>query len=200
MQRTHRPIPRKRSALTEGSMVAPPVVDVGQETILPQDQALPRDEQLRQQAIDNFETSLRGQSDLDEEGLDFLLQAFRQAVQETPLDAQFTPADPEEIARTLNELVDSGALGEDDRNELARKFEQAFSPFEDRDVKIALELAQRIERDGESKAMEWLEAQQRSREGNHVTEAMATDYPGLVPKQSVTRSRSRRLRGPPARP
>lgn len=155
-------------------------------------------EALKQRAIQEFESSLRGKEGIDEQGLEALLGAFRDAVREAPLDVQFTPLDPEEVTRTLNGLVDDGVLVEEDRNAIARQFEGALDPLQDTELQIALEFAQRVERDGEAEARQWLQAQKAAADANAPQDPPAAD---VVPhsSQAITRSRSRRLRGPPSR-
>lgn len=155
-------------------------------------------EALKQRAIEEFESSLRGQSGMDEEGLELLLNAFRDAVQEASLDAEFTPLDPDEVARTLNGLVEDGVLVEEDRNAIARQFESALDPLQDAELKIALEFAQRVERDGEAKAREWLKTQNAAGDADARQDPPVAD---VAPhsRQAITQSRSRRPRGPPSR-
>lgn len=154
-------------------------------------------EQSKTKIIEEFESALREQPGMDDEGLEFLMGIFRKTVDETPLDASLAPTDPADFAKTLNLLVENGVLGEDDRNDLVRHCEESFAPLRDKDVQIALEFAERLSRDGESKAMEWLEAQQQASVEVPKTAVETAGRTGVALKQSVTRSRSRRLRGPP---
>lgn len=198
MSRVRRPVPRKgparKVAVGTWDVATPNDVAAVDDTHAQDDQH----EILKQRAIDEFESSLRGQDGMDEEGMQLLLDAFRAAVNEAPMDVSFTPLGPEEVARTLNGLVDEGVLQEDERNALARQFESALDPLEDEKVRIALEFAQRVERDGEAEARKWLEAQQEASSdgaGQQPLDSSATPHSG----QAITKSRSRRLRGPPAR-
>ena len=202
MSRVRRPaVPRKRSAPTPVVAAQGAVAQkedagakAGEEATARQSQH----ETLKQRAIKEFESSLRDQEGMDEQGLEVLLSAFREAVQEAPLDAQFTPLDPEEVTRTLNGLVDDGVLVEEDRNAIARQFETALDPLQDPKLQIALEFAQRVERDGEAEARQWLEAQNAAADAGARQDPPAAD---VAPhsRQAITQSRSRRLRGPPSR-
>ena len=153
-----------------------------------------KDSALKQRAVSDFEASLRAQSGLDSEGLEFILQNFRQAIDEAPLDPGLMPLDADSWAQTLNGMVANGLIDEDERNVLARQFEQAISPSQGKDAQLALEFARRLQSDGEQSAMEWLATQGKpSRKSSEVpSRDVVADG-----KQSITKSRSRRLRGPP---
>lgn len=181
---------RKRPALTS----AVPQ----QATVMPDSETVENstaEDDLRQQAVQEFEASLRSQDGVDEEGVTFLLDAFRSAVQEVSLDSALSPPDPDELIRTLNRLAESGLIDEEDRNALSRQFEVALEPLEDKRVQVALEYAQRLERDGEEKALQWLNAQRSEQEAQEQG-TPSNESPRL--RQSITQSRSRRLRGPPS--
>jgi len=149
---------------------------------------------LKQEVVQKFEASLREQPKLDAEGLEFILEQFRQAVFNAPLEPGIVPLDADSWAPTLNDLVQNGLLEEDERNALARQFEQAAAVSQGNDTKIVLEFAKRLKRDGEASAMEWLTRQPDGLRGGEtpVNESILAEG-----KQAITRSRSRRLRGPP---
>jgi hypothetical protein len=150
---------------------------------------------LKKEAVQKFEASLREQPRLDAEGLEFILEQFRQAVFNTPLQPGIAPLDADSWAPTLNDLVQNGLLEEDERNALARQFEQAAAVSQQSDTKIVLEFAKRLKRDGEASAMEWLTRQPDGlRRGGDALHSESVHAEG---KQAITRSRSRRLRGPP---
>lgn len=196
MSRVRRPVPRKTPA-RKVAAEAWGVAETGEEAGAQDKQAHGQQhDALKQRAIDEFASSLRGQEGMDEEGMQVLLDAFRAAVNDAPIATAFTPLDPDEVARTLNGLVDDGVLQEDERNLLARQFESALDPLENAEVRIALEFAERVERDGEAEARKWLEAQQAA------VDARTQQGPALAaaaPRsgEAITKSRSRRLRGPP---
>jgi len=150
---------------------------------------------LKQEVVQKFEASLREQPSLDAEGLEFILEQFRQAVFAAPLEPGIVPLDADSWAPTLNDLVQNGLLEEDERNALARQFEQAAAVSQQSDAKIVLEFAKRLKRDGEASAMEWLTRQPDAlRRGGDASHKESVHAEG---KQAITKSRSRRLRGPP---
>ena len=197
MSFVRRPVaPRKRPAPNIG---AAPQAAVQVQDESPAVSEPSKEEALRQQVIADFEASLRDQSSLDDGDLDGLLETFRQAVQETPLDVALTPLDPEDLALALNGLVDNGILAEEERNDLSRKIDDALAPLQTPDVQMAMEFASRCERDGEEAALEWFRNERsRSEDANQGGVAPA-DASGLPARDSIVNSKSRRLRGPPRR-
>lgn len=192
--------PRRRIPRNPSTQVAVPREIVDQLGPDAGDQALQQSEghagPEREAVVDKFEASLRTRSGLDEQERDLMVRHFRKAVADAPLEPD--PAGPDRNAwiETLETLVQHGLLAEEERETLVRQFNEATSPLQSREVQVALEFAQRMQRDGDAKAMEWLAEQQSAREGQPAT---GMPSPGATPiiKQSITRSRSRRLRGPP---
>ncbi len=151
---------------------------------------------VRQQAVDDFKSSLEKQPGLDAEGRDFIVDHFRQAIVDAPADPKLAPPDPESWTQALNMLVESGLIEENDRNALARQFDDVLLPMQQAEAKRALEFAERVRRDGEASALEWLNAQEGGT-SNPESSGLATAVAGTESAESITRSRSRRLRGPP---
>ncbi|MGY0633268.1 hypothetical protein [Luteimonas sp. A478] len=158
-----------------------------------------QEEGLRQQVIADFEASLRESSSLDDGDLDGLLETFRQAVEDTPLDVALTPFDPEDLTLALNGLVDNGVLAEDERNDLSRQIDDALGPLQTPDVQMAMEFASRCERDGEEAALEWFQNERRRSEESGQEDVAPADVSGMPGRDSIVNSKSRRLRGPPRR-
>lgn len=194
--------PRRRIPRNSSTQVAVPREIVDQLGPGADDQAEQRSEGHpgpdREAVVDKFEASLRTQSGLDEQERDFMVRHFRKAVAEAPLELDPAGPDRNVWIETLETLVQNGLLAEEERETLVRQFNEATSPLQSREVQVALEFAQRIQRDGDAKALEWLAAQQASPDGQA---AAGISSPGATPiiKQAITRSRSRRLRGPPGR-
>lgn len=152
---------------------------------------------IRANVLATFESALREQPGLEGEELESLIDTYRKAIEETSLEATFRPYDPDDLAQTLNGLVAVGAIDEDDRNGLARQFEAMLEPLQDREVQVAIEFAERCERDGEEQALAWLEAQRAAAlESKRATQAGLVGQT-LEPKQASVR-RSHRSRAPPA--
>lgn len=204
MTSPRRPVIRRaRPDAAQGGVVIPlgaqvPAADQAQAVAAGQ---VDPDQAMRQEVIDDFEASLRDHDGLDPEGLAFLLDTFRDAVNDTPLDAQLQPLDAHAISQNLDALVTNGVLEEDDRNALSRQLNDALAPLQRPQVQLATEYAQRIARDGEAEALAWYQEQTRKLQ---VQDAAATqdapgDFAGFNAHDAITSSRSRRLRGPPRR-
>lgn len=152
-----------------------------------------------QQAIlDLLERSLRATAPSgDDDELDFVIEHMRKAVAAADLRPEATGIDRSAWVDTLEALAGDGLLVGQESEDLIRQFGEAADPLQTREAQVALELAQRIERDGERAAMEWLAALRSgsapARDGGGALDGS----PVLPGKQSITRSRSRRLRGPP---
>lgn len=197
MSFVRRPVaPRKRPAPNIG-VASQAAVQVQDES--PAVSEPTKEEALRQQVIADFEASLRDQSSLDDGDLDGLLETFRQAVQETPLDVALTPLAPEDLALALNGLVDNGILAEEERNDLSRKIDDALAPLQTPDVQMAMEFASRCERDGEEAALEWFKNERIKLEQSGQEDAAPAATSGMPDRDSIVNSKSRRLRGPPRR-
>ncbi|NLC61733.1 MAG: hypothetical protein GX761_10705 [Gammaproteobacteria bacterium] len=199
MSHIRRPVPRKPSAAKPSANAWAAAGQGIDADVLPPvaEEEHAHNDALKQRVIEEFESSLRGREGIGDEDLQPLLDAFRTAVEEASIDASFTPLDPEEVALTLNGLVDQGVLQEEDRNAIARQFESALDPLDNADLQIALEFAQRVERDGEAEARKWLKTQQNE-SGQDAQPNPATPS-APASDETITKSRSRRLRAPPGR-
>lgn len=151
----------------------------------------------REQFLEQFGQSLRGQLGQDNAELEAVLEQFRQTVEEVPLEPHLAGPDLNTWIQTLEALEQGGLLNEEERETLIRQFREAMAPLQDRQAQIALEFAGRLQRDGEEKALEWLQAQQRQTSDDDGTGMAPESAAGPGGKQEITRSRSRRLRGPP---
>lgn len=153
----------------------------------------------QQEILDLLERSLRATAPSgDDEELDFVIQHMRKAVASADLRPESTGIDRSAWVDTLETLASEGLLVGQEREDLIRQFGEATDPLQSREAQVALELAQRIERDGEHAAMEWLAAlRSGSAPALDAGGGALEGGPVLPGKQSITRSRSRRLRGPP---
>jgi hypothetical protein len=154
-----------------------------------------------QALINDFDASLQADADLDQEGREFLSQQFRTAVREAASSgATSRPLERSDWLETLEALRDMGVVDEDESNTLVRQLDQALQPLQSRNVQVALEFSRRCSEQDEQGALEWLRAQ--------TAEAPKAQQPSSPPSpqlkhaasgDTVTQSRSRRLRGPPVR-
>ncbi|WP_202845416.1 hypothetical protein [Luteimonas saliphila] len=155
------------------------------------------DEQQRE-VLDLLEASLRATAPTgDDEDLDFVIEHMRKAVAEANLQPAVTGIERTAWVDTLEALAGDGLLGQEERESLIRQFGEATSQVQNREVQVALELAQRIERDGEHAAMAWLASLRAGDAPTLGAGGALADQFVLPGKQSITKSRSRRLRGPP---
>lgn len=153
----------------------------------------------QQEILDLLERSLRATAPSgDDEELDFVIQHMRKAVASADLRPETTGIDRSAWVDTLETLASEGLLVGQEREDLIRQFGEATDSLQTREARVALELAQRIERDGERAAMEWLATLRSNTAPTRDAGGGALDGGLVLPgKQSITRSRSRRLRGPP---
>lgn len=118
-----------------------------------------------------------------------------------PLEAP-DPAVWKEAARALHA---AGAVNDDEANALVRQLDDALSAFERKESRFALEFSQRMSRDGEDAALEWLRQNRQVllSDGTAAADATAMSQGiGREPRMLATdaiRSRSGRVRGPPPR-
>lgn len=147
-----------------------------------------------EQILSQFEAALREQEDLDEEGFEFLMGHLRDAVESASLQPELQELDRNTWIRTFDALVGEH-LDEGDRNAFIRQLNEAIDPLSSSGVQIATEFARRLQAEGEEAALDWL-AEQRALEQarSQPRDPASEDTPQ---RQSITRSRSRRLRGPP---
>lgn len=147
--------------------------------------------------LDLLEQSLRATAQPGgDEDLDFVIEHMRKAV----AAADLRPAGGVERTAwvdTLEALASDGLLQGNEREDLIRQFGEATDALQTGDAQVALELAQRIERDGEQAAMEWLVSLRAGGTPSREVGGTIGEAPIVAGKQSITQSRSRRLRGPP---
>lgn len=145
--------------------------------------------------LEELESTLREQFDAGDENADLLLENFREAIESAQIEPTVALLDRKVWLETIDALARTQEISDSDRDELIREYDEAFRFMEDHEVKIALEFAQRIQRDGREKALEWFNKQQ--------AKGSEPDTPDLHPSatshspQAITKSKSRRLRGPP---
>lgn len=150
-------------------------------------------------AVADFEAALREQPGFDEGALEEILGQYREAVQNVSLEPNLTPVlDRQTLVETVGLLARNQSITEEECAELLRRFDEAMEPLQRRDVQIALEYAERCNKDGEEKALEWLKQQNASSSEDAETDA-SIDPEGQKPflRQAITKSKARRLRGPP---
>ena len=102
-------------------------------------------------------------------------------------------------------LQSVGAVSDDEANALVRQLDDALSVFDRKESKFALEFSQRMARDGEDAALEWLRQNRQvllgegSGSAGNAGMSNGIGNPPPVMATDATRSRARRVRGPPPR-
>lgn len=154
-----------------------------------------------EQKLAEFEAMLQAQPGMTEEGLELVLQGCRDALDNVSLQPALGVPQRNEWIASIDALIQQGALDQASGDALVRQIDAAVAPLESPDVQRALELAGRIQRDGQAQAREWLETQSDQEASDDLAQVRsneaAVDSHPL--RESITRSRSRRLRGPPLR-
>lgn len=154
-------------------------------------------EAQRRQLMSELEGALREQPGMDPEGVEFMLGHVRAALDEVTPDQVAAP-DRGAWMQALDAFVGQAALSEEDRAALVRQLDAAIDPLQGADASIATEFARRLQADGEQQALRWLKEQQASaRQEQDQADSAAADTVAAPGAETITRSRSRRLRGPP---
>jgi hypothetical protein len=158
---------------------------------------------LRQQVLEEFRGSLHDKHGLDREEREALAHEFELALESAPRSAEIMESlDPEQWHRTIDAFVEEGLVDADEATRLRQRVDEAFRPLASGKGKLVLEFSQRLERDGEAAALEWLHTQDLAG-FDEPAQPVAGILPSAARKrrvpqpQDVTASKSRRLRGPP---
>lgn len=120
-------------------------------------------------------------------------------------DTVFQAPDRETWMEAAKALQAAGAVSDEDANALVRQLDGALAAFERRESKFAIEFSQRMARDGEQAALEWLRDNRDALLGEgspgavHAAMSNGIGEPAPVMATDATRSRARRVRGPPPR-
>lgn len=152
---------------------------------------------MGEQVATEIQALLSDLPDMTEDGLESIMQECRAAIERASLEPSLSLPERGEWVSLIDDLIQSGGLEQDSGDALVRQFDEALQPLQDQQVQRALELAQRIERDGETKAREWLASQEQDEQTDRQ-QVVQSDRAVLPEHTSTTGSRSRRLRGPPA--
>ncbi len=133
---------------------------------------------------------------MDADSIELALSSFREAIETAELSPPLAAVDRDGWLRTMEALARNGLLNEQDHNALLRQFDEAMAPLQGKNVEVMLEFARRLQRDGQDNALLWLSEQSASSQEEDAKSSGTQEQPTLL-RQSITRSRSRRLRGPP---
>lgn len=204
MSRIRRPVAaRKRPTPKAG--VVPMVVGAMPGEVSHEDSAAasdPAGEDTRDNLLTEIHEQLQGQQSLDSGEIDEVMEHFRAAITDASLEpSATTPRDMLSWIQVLEEtvLADQDSSEEDDRNALLRQIGDLKNSLQNHDLQIALEYVQRLHEFGEEEAVAWLASRQAEKETAQVSAQANEQGMADVAPHSITRSKSRRLRGPPRR-
>lgn len=154
-----------------------------------------------QELLQEVRELLRADVELDEGQRELFGAHFAQALQAV-VEQQGQAA--ETVDRTLwrqalSDLEVDGDVSPTDAADLSRRVEGALLPLERRPTQVALEFSRRMQEEGSEKALAWLREQRAGSDESTVSAPMvpSSSAPAVVGGDDVTKSRSRRLRGPP---
>lgn len=159
-------------------------------------------DQAVQTLSESFAASM-AEAGLDREEQDFLGQVFEQQLRDSAAGQTATaPLTGSDWSRAVEVLRQAGAIDATQATDLARKLDEATRPLQSRNVQLGMEFSRRYSEDSES-AMEWYRDQLANAPESGASSGSA-DVPvdrGEIahPHNLITKSRSRQLRGPPAK-
>lgn len=150
-----------------------------------------------------LDSALREDPSLDRDARDALMQQFEDAMggaNNGDAGASIAAlADRSLWMDAVQSLQSSGAMGENEANDLIRQINQALQPLQRRESQLAIEFSRRLQTDGEEKALAWFRKEAAALNNDTTAEPVsARPSADVSPLRSeVVNSRSRRLRGPP---
>lgn len=154
-----------------------------------------------EQLLQQFDALLREDAGLDQPSRESLLRQYGEALEEADADADVLASLPGRGAwmDAVQALQESGAVAEDEANELVRRLDHALQPLQRRESQLAIEFTRRMQADGEAEALAWFRDQ--AAKAADARQSTALSPPPRAPVapigSEVVNSRSRRLRGPP---
>lgn len=150
-----------------------------------------------QSLIDQFEASLREETALAAEDREYLEQQFRDAIAEAKESKGTVEVMPRsEWMELVEALQHSEALDQDEANALIRQLDEVMQPIKRPLVSKAMEFGRLCQEQGETAALEWYK-QQAGLAGDRESSPIPVSSDVSQFRDTITRSRSRRLRGPP---
>ena len=154
----------------------------------------------REDLLKDIHGQLKDQKSLDSGEIDQVMEHFRAAIADASLEpSATTPVDMLSWIQVLEDtiLADQDASEEDERNALLRQSGDLKNSFQNHDLQVALEYVQRLQEHGEEAAVAWLASRQAEKETAKVSAQVNEQGMAEIAPHSITRSKSRRLRGPP---
>src|SRR5690606_11034529 len=103
-----------------------------------------------------FESALRSEPGIGQDGLDFLMPFLRDAVEQASLQPFRAEIDPAAWKAAFDGIV-GDALDDGEGSAMVRRLNEAVEPLGDEKTQVALEFARRVQTDGQAAAIAWLE-------------------------------------------
>lgn len=148
---------------------------------------------------------LRAEVELDDDQREAFGAHFAQALQAVVQQQAQAGESPDKLDKgawkdALSGMEAEGDVSPTEAADLSRRVEGALLPLERRPTQIALEFSRRMQAEGSEQALAWLREQRAGSDDSQESDQCAAPSgpPVAVGSDDVTRSRSRRLRGPPA--
>lgn len=200
----HRPNPpRKRPAPDSASAtrIAVPAVDAPAPGADTANQVPGFDpQQAASELLEQIDGLLRGDASIAPEERESVTDQFAAALREVIDKGDYANIDTGSVLKdSVDQLKQLAAQIDDDDSGLVRQLNTALAPLERRETEVALEFSRRLQAEGQESALAWLRKQQQSdaRDAAASGQAVPDRDPAQASRDEVTRSRSRRLRGPP---
>lgn len=152
-----------------------------------------------------FETLLREEPDFDQATREALAGQLRDGMVAAVGSTEQLPEglfDKSSWNEAVESLRKMGAISSSEADDVTRRLSEALAPLDRRESKLAVEFSRRLADEGEEKALVWLKQAHTAvaSDGSASLSDLAGEAKGLDARpitSEITRSRSRRLRGPP---
>jgi len=157
-------------------------------------------QKLAKELLDEIDDLLRNETSLEQEDRQTFAEHFNNALREVVDAGDYATIDTQSTLQdSVDQLKQYAAEIDDGTDGLVRQLNNALAPLERRETKIALEFSRRLDVDGQESALAWLREQQEADEQVVAgdDQPVPDGNPFQASRDEVTRSRSRRLRGPP---
>ena len=192
--------PRKRTAPAAAVGIVAPAADGGAGGTASRREGSLDPQKMASELLGQIDDLLRNQPSIGQEDREAFNEHFGAALRKA-VDAGDAAGSGggASLQDSVEQLKRYAAEVDDGSNELVRRLNDALAPLERRETKIALEFSRRLQADGQESAMSWLREQQQATEQDAAgaNQVVPDRNRGQPTRDDVTKSRSRRLRGPP---
>lgn len=155
---------------------------------------------MARQVLSDLDGALRQDPAVDEKDREALIDLFSTSLREVVDSGAYAKAPTEsEWQANIEVLKQYDLESVSDNGSLARQMAGAVAKLEQQQTKVAIEFSRRMQADGQESALAWLKEQRESSADAEQDATQSPLNPSAIPtlRDEVTRSKSRRLRGPP---